>query len=713
MINNATIPTLGGARAILTLSIPNNRVLADQIVSLGGSVKMIDEPVASRRKIQSLSTPVAKTVDDEFDMFTESVEQEHGEYYREYMEHGEYDGDEYDQEYQDELEFGAPTVRAPIFAKSNEPTKMLVLSRKAGRQGVAVIETPAAEVEKKLVPSVWSKDNSARVAEELHQATLNYESSEDELDVEIDDIDMITGNTPVKVNRRIQIQRTTEDILVQHVSVDQSTDAKSSHNIAESRVKLTAIYTKDSASISAYMCKVVSAPAREPGSMAVPVKASIPVKPKTVTVKGKNTFDVLSDDESEVEPEETKAVIAPMDDLFNVSEDAKASIAASLAEESRVEEAAAREAEEKAKEEAESSDEETKVEEPVKEEPENDELRDMVTKRLLAKAASQRKEAEAQRKRQMKQNGKQQLAVKTNPKIVERRKAKKAQQAAAGKQLLIELFGPNKAPKHDTSRANQLEIFNPSIIMAFYSKLLMQNPEQITQCYENPEHRIPIPPINQPHVNVASPVDINIVTSPIITIPLCRNGCECDWYRREAHAQLGMDVPLKYQHAHPCHYLHVDAQAFEVNGAPVVQCVVSGCKAKEHYTPGDDTLIRVIHITPSMETCGHDRRNYCSNVLGDGCGKHHNYLGPLMVSMILRNVLYTAVRDPHQWPLMDNPYMFKASREILETKVPIKTVNETLECRIAKIHKAGHTHVWPIEAGAVAGTLRAPRAPRR
>lgn len=332
-------------------------------------------------------------------------------------------------------------------------------------------------------------------------------------------------------------------------------------------------------------------------------------------------------------------------------------------------------------EESETGTEESKI--PI-EEPINPELANRVNKRM---AEILRKQEE---RKQKWEQAKQEKRDSYSPVSVVQKKSNKPAKTKADKnKLKMEFFGNSKSRQVDT-KAVLLKSIDTKKSMAIYSKLIMQNPEEMRRCIDNADHQIPLPQLIDQNIIAASPTQLNIIRTTIVPVPLCKMGVECFWFKKKAYLALGEFCPKEYHTAYPCNYSHIGYQQLEIQGSAFVQCIVPNCTndADHHYINGAADS-HIIHITPSTEDCLHDKRNYCMNVFGDGCYRKHVHAGPLMLSMIMRHE-FSKRTIPASWPVYDGKYLFKTSRSILETKVPIKGVNDTIEKRLKYI-----SGIWP------------------
>lgn len=517
-------------------------------------------------------------------------------------------------------------------------------------------------IQKPALP--WSVENTAKITNELKNLPVNEEDS-----IIMDDVEFFTGAE-------------TKFTVSPLVGVSETPEPRRHDLLMEFKSKIKNVYIKDSEPIKNYILKVTSE---------IPVQTTVKPQPslkKTPTrnisekrtkpsVKKTNIYDSLNNESSD-DDEQSKTATTAMESL----DTSELSILSTVDPSIKLPELYS----DVSSDSESDNDQAEKIIEPVEtveEREAREALQKSVLKRLETRAVAERKRAAEQKSRAQREP---KPATPKSQEAVTRRKEKSILRARSQK-LKLELFSGKatmaRATVSDPARLILQRILNPTLVNALNCKLLMQMPDEIIKCTNDKKHMIPLPPFADDDVFVASPTQANVIHTPIIPAPLCRAGIECGWYIKQAYEALGMETPYKYQNATPCYYMHLGAEMLDIKGTKFAQCSLIGCTAEEHYTPQNDESVVVLHMQVFNEMCSHDRRNFCLNILGDGCCRRHKYAGPLMVSMIMRNALAHREADPYKWPITDNGYLFKISREIMEAKVPITGQNDTLEKRLA------------------------------
>ena len=549
-------------------------------------------------------------------------------------------------------------------------------------------------------PMMWSPENTDKIVQGIREADP---ASDDEDDI-ITDADIING-TDAKFYK-IKFIRYDEVSEIQASQKEE--EEKAVNQITLTREKMLRVYNADGGPLEKYiLSKVSELPVEKPPTTKKPVDTT---KPKAEKHKKKNMYAALVETDDEDEPRQTEE-IGIDDGLVLKRMDKKSddgfpqpdrSIPIVYYESSSDEESEESEESEKTKEEEEEEEAKEAKEEEEEETEERKEWRRQIVEKLLAK------QAEKTRIEFEKRTVSAPATLTSPEKQVERRRLKERARMN-GKALLRQCFQPlQMQTSFDKPREVLKKVMVPRIVSTLYCKLLMQTPDDMQQCINDSQYMISMPPLATPEMLIASPVYANVMQTPIIPAPLCRNGTECAWFKRQAHIALGLKLPSRLHKVPICFYMHTGPDMLEISGSKVVQCSVMGCISADHYTPGDDSTIAVVHMTRSTDTCGHSQRNYCLNVMGDGCCRLHAHAGPLMLSMIMRGMLAARIHDPYKWPLSNNSYLFKSSREILESRIPVKNQSGTIEKRIVE------SGDWPQQVSWQSKTIKGrERKPRK
>jgi hypothetical protein len=511
---------------------------------------------------------------------------------------------------------------------------------------------PVVVVRPVFNPLTWSRDTTDMITRELCLAQIASQITSPTTETDIDEIEFLSGDEPRRSTPIVFRDVKAEAVAAVAAPVDEI-------DVRLMRQKMTDIYKKDGAQIESYMLR----------------NAKPPAAPASTPVAKTDKIDKILSQKIKI-VSKTVVIAAPVKTAFEL--DFMSADRVQLPElfEDAVEEPS----------ESETEDDESDSPEPEPEIVATPIVLTPLIQKLLAKAAEDRARAAKKTNKKTKHV----TIVVTNTKTQIKRHEK-----MVSRKLQLELFNADFAvARRDVSRSMLIKIYDPRRIMAIYCKLIMQNCKEIEACSRDRAHTIPVPPISTvADLMVASPTELNIIHTPIIPLPLCRKGTECEWFRHMANRELGVNMN-QYAKAHICTYLHAEiGTPYKVSGRRLVQCSVMNCTATRHYTPYDDPEIVTIHVTRSTEDCGYDTRNYCVNALTDGCARRHLHAGPVMVAMIMRDILYCGIQDPAKWPITDNTYMYKTSRLILETHIPVKGVQETVESRLKAV--AG---VWPRQA---------------
>jgi hypothetical protein len=520
-------------------------------------------------------------------------------------------------------------------------------------------------------PMAWSPENTSKIAKGIRELEDTPEESDDEDDIILDDVDFI-NNIPNK-HKRIPVIK--HEVRQETIDQEPHESRENTINpIIATKERLQKVYEKDCIPIEQFILTQVS-PAPQNVESPFVTSPNKPDKPDKVKIDKKNMFSELQTYETEHDSDCIKKSENVILKSFSKNEELYQLNKQAIMRYSQNPEES----------EPESEEEEPQQPSRASIEPEESEekkaWRDAIVARLMAKHDEQRRKMLEQKARAATLLKKSQNTKKSDEATA--RQQKKQIKRERSNELMKTIFQQSRPTVTiDQPRIILKKIMVPKITSALYCKLLMQMPDEMIKLRDQPEHMIYLPPLATSDMLIASPTSANVMHTPIVPAPLCRNGIDCSWFKQQAYEALNLEVPLRYQTAPTCHYMHVGSELLQIDGARVVQCSVMGCDSEEHYMPNDDNDIAIIHMTKNEEQCGHDHRNFCLNTLSEGCCRQHNYTGPLMVSMIMRGALAAREDDAYKWPLTNNSYLFKISREIMEARIPIKGQTDTLEKRL-------------------------------
>lgn len=274
-------------------------------------------------------------------------------------------------------------------------------------------------------------------------------------------------------------------------------------------------------------------------------------------------------------------------------------------------------------------------------------------------------------------------------------KKKKKKWSAVNPELLFK----HLSKEDDKSRNMMLKIFDPVAVNGIYCKLFIQYYPEVLKSWIDPGHKVDIPRIASETIYVATPKKINIFNSPLSVLNMCCNSSYgCFGFIKKILQLQKKPIPKDFKDAN-CNFLHIGNGIYK-NGKNYITCPVVGCDAstEDHYLPlGVDTKDTIIlHSKHPNNTCDHDTASYCKNIMGDGCQKRHRYVGPQIISMIIRNILATKYAKFEDWPLYNNDVMQNITNKLLEFPIPKSSFKDlAMATTIKMLLNAGAKYDWP------------------
>jgi cellobiose-specific phosphotransferase system component IIA len=526
----------------------------------------------------------------------------------------------------------------------------------------------------------WSADSSSKIGAQLAEYAPDSEE-----DIEVDEIDMVTG---LKSPQQLRVNNEIRGQVVHAIQREEPQNP-----VLEKKKIMQGAYEKNGKLFGDYFTARITLPEVRGAERAALARPAARQVKKQITPKI-NSFAALDEPEVVEEPE-----------VVDVVEEVTVDKAAILrfCEKTATEEAEAAAAtieEDETDETDESSAESTIVTREPEASPEV--LERVATKIAMIKARIDARKAKTDAERQARLAASKPDSAQTNTK-------KSRAKLTNTKQLTNELFYNKGKIAENETRVTLSQVHAPDTLMTLVG-MITKKPEEMVKCRDDANYMVPLPPLaSTTDVMVASPTQSNVLHTPPIVSSLCRSGNECQWYRKQAHEEHGAPVPQHLQNARVCHFMHVSrepltlempavgaTEKFAVNKQgeqfslgwsrtePVqfVQCSIQGCTQEQHYLPHDDERIHVVHMTPMSETCtcthcdengykcNHDGRNFCQNALVEGCCRRHQYSGPVLATLLMRALLNRASTDPYKWPTGDYTALSGLWRQIVSIKVP-------------------------------------------
>ena len=267
------------------------------------------------------------------------------------------------------------------------------------------------------------------------------------------------------------------------------------------------------------------------------------------------------------------------------------------------------------------------------------------------------------------------------------------------KYIKPDLFFKHKSKEMDSSRYVLLRVYDPLTINGIYCKLYIQYYSEILKSWIDPAYMVDIPRIAVDEtVMMASPKKINIFNTPISVFAIkCHDGYRCRGFLKQLFLMHNDTDSLKdFKYDSTCNMLHVDDCFFQYKRKRVFYCSIMGCTEKDHYLPAGITDAIIMHIKMPREHCNHETSAYCKQMIGEGCNRRHKFVGPQIMTMILRNIFANKFPRFEDWPTYNNDAMYSIVNKLLNFPVPRATFKDTAMTTVFKmLLTVGSKYDWP------------------